>query len=66
MSGLLKKIAFYTIIILGIIYGYKYFTGKNLADLPGEINAKIQQKDTSETQIKHQYSIDKEKDMLKE
>jgi hypothetical protein len=37
MSALLKKIALYVIVILGILYGYKYFTGKSLGTLPAEI-----------------------------
>lgn len=44
MLSLLKKIAFYVLIILGILYGYTYFTGKSLLDLPAEIVSALQQK----------------------
>ncbi len=44
MSTLLKKIALFIIVFLGILYGYKYFTGKSLARLPAQINAFFQQK----------------------
>ncbi len=37
MSKLLKKIALYVLVILAVLYGYRYFTGKSLASLPSEI-----------------------------
>jgi len=37
MPTLLKKIALYIIVILAVLYGYKYFTGKSLGNLPSEI-----------------------------
>ena len=43
MAGLLKKITLYIIVILLIFVGYRYFTGKSLADLPDEIANFFQQ-----------------------
>ncbi len=42
MSGLLKKVACYALVVLGIFYGYQWLTGKSITTLPGEIVAKIQ------------------------
>jgi len=44
MLSLLKKIALYIIILLGIIYGYQYMTGKSIATLPQEIVNKLHEK----------------------
>jgi hypothetical protein len=57
MVGLLKKIALYLVVILGIMYGYQLLTGKSIAALPGEIVDKLQQKDTNvESTNLHYYS----------
>jgi hypothetical protein len=37
MATLLKKITISILVVLAILFGYKYFTGKSLADLPSEI-----------------------------
>lgn len=66
MLNLLKKIAFYLIIILGIIYGYQFITGKNLANLPGEIVDKLQQKDSRTESTNLRYYTDPAKNMPKE
>ncbi len=42
MFQLLKKIALYVLIILGIMYGYQFMTGKSIATLPREIVNKMQ------------------------
>ena len=42
MFGLLKKIVGYTLVALGVFYGYQWITGKSLMTLPQEIVAKIQ------------------------
>ena len=44
MFNLLKKIALYVLIILGIMYGYQYMTGKSIATLPRDIVGKLQEK----------------------
>ena len=49
MSNLIKKIALYVLIILGVIYGYRYITGKSIATLPREIVDKLQQKGPAES-----------------
>jgi hypothetical protein len=49
MFNLLKKIALYLIVILGIIYGYQYLTGKSIATLPQEIANKFKGKGPSES-----------------
>ncbi len=42
MFELLKKIACYALVVLGIFYGYQWITGKSITTLPQEIVAKIQ------------------------
>jgi hypothetical protein len=49
MIDLIKKSALYVLIILGIIYGYQYVTGKSIATLPREIVNKLQQKGPTES-----------------
>lgn len=49
MIDLIKKSALYVLIILGIIYGYQYVTGKSIATLPREIVNKLQQKGPAES-----------------
>ena len=49
MSNLIKKIALYVLIILGIIYGYQSITGRSIATLPREIVDKLQQKGPAES-----------------
>jgi hypothetical protein len=44
---LLKKFALYLLVILGVIYGYQFMTGKSIATLPREIYDKLQQKNTA-------------------
>jgi hypothetical protein len=44
MLNLIKKICLYLILLLGVIYGYQYLTGKNITDLPQEIVNKLQEK----------------------
>nr|WP_321467674.1 hypothetical protein [uncultured Desulfobulbus sp.] len=43
MPNSIKKIVLYVLVILGIIYGYQFLTGKSIATLPGEIVNRIQQ-----------------------
>lgn len=49
MFNLLKKLALYVLIVLGIMYGYQYMTGKSIATLPREIVNKLQQKGPAES-----------------
>ncbi|MDK9705654.1 MAG: hypothetical protein OEL83_01275 [Desulforhopalus sp.] len=58
MVGLLKKIALYLIVILGVMYGYQLLTGKSIATLPREIVDKLQQKDTKEESTNPHYYND--------
>lgn len=52
----LKKMALYVLLILGVIYGYQFLTGKSIATLPREIVDKLQQKDTTtESSNPHYY-----------
>lgn len=52
----LKKMALYILLILGVIYGYQFLTGKSIATLPREIVDKLQQKDTAtESSNPHYY-----------
>jgi hypothetical protein len=44
MFNLLRKIVISLILVLGIIYGYRYLTGKNITNLPWEIVNKLQEK----------------------
>ena len=66
MIELLKKIAIYLILILGIIYGYQYITGKSITTVPREIVDKLQQKDTRTESTNPQYYIDPAKKIPKE
>ena len=66
MSNLLKKYAIYLIVILGIIYGYQYMTGKSIATLPGKIADKLKQKVTGVESINPQSYRDPEKNILKD
>lgn len=49
MYNLIKKIAVYGIVLLGIVYGYQLLTGKSIATLPQEIFSKFQEKGSSES-----------------
>ncbi|MDP3478634.1 MAG: hypothetical protein Q8R88_02610 [Desulfoprunum sp.] len=49
MFFLLKKLALYVLIVLGIMYGYQYMTGKSIATLPREIVNKLQDKGPAES-----------------
>lgn len=66
MFKLLKKIAFYLIVTLGIIYGYHYLTGKSIATLPRDIVNTLQQKDTRTESTNLRYHTDPAKNMPKE
>ena len=66
MFKLLKKIAIYILIILGIIYGYQFLTGKSIATLPREINDKLQQKETQTESTNPHYYRDPAKNMPKD
>jgi hypothetical protein len=44
MFNLLKKVGLYLILLLGVIFGYQYLTGRSIADLPQEIVNKLQEK----------------------
>lgn len=49
MFNLIRKIVIYSIVLLGIIYGYRYLTGKSIATLPQEIVSKFQEKGSTES-----------------
>ena len=49
MLNLLKKIALYVIILLGVIYGYQYMTGKSIATLPRDVVNKFYEKGPAES-----------------
>jgi hypothetical protein len=49
MFILLKKIALYVIILLGIIYGYQYMTGKSITTLPRDVVNKFYEKGPAES-----------------
>lgn len=49
MFKLLKKIAFYSIILLGVIYGYQYMTGKSITTLPRDVVNKFYEKGPAES-----------------
>ena len=66
MFGLLKKIALYLIIILGIIYGYQFMTGKSITTLPKEIADKLLKKDTKTESTNPHYYNDPAKNLPKE
>lgn len=56
MIRLIQKIALYLLILLGIVYGYRYVTGRSIATLPGEIVGKLQQKGPAESTNPKYYS----------
>jgi hypothetical protein len=59
MFKLLKQIALYLLVLLGIIYGYQYMTGKSIATLPQEISKKFQGKGPDEsTNPKYHKNLD--------
>lgn len=64
MFGLLKKIALYLIVLLGIFYGYQYITGKSITTLPQEIVSKFHEKGPTES-TNPKYYKDPEKQLLK-
>lgn len=66
MLKLLKKITFYLIIILVIMYGYHFMTGKSITTLPREIVDKLQQKDTRTESTNPRYYTDPAKDIPKD
>ena len=49
MLNLLKKFSLYLIILLGVLYGYKYLTGKSIATLPQEIVNKLHEKSPTDS-----------------
>jgi len=49
MFALLKKIVLYSLIALGVMYGYRYMTGKSITTLPREIVNTLQQKGSTES-----------------
>lgn len=49
MFNLLKKIAIYGIILLGVIYGYQYMTGKSITTLPRDVVNKFYEKGPAES-----------------
>ena len=49
MARLLKKVALYALVLLGVVFGYQYLTGKSIATLPGDIVAKLNQKGPTES-----------------
>lgn len=61
MINLIKKIALYLLILLGVMYGYRYVTGKSITTLPGEIVNKLQQKGPAESTNPKYYSDPAEK-----
>lgn len=65
MIGSLMKLALLVLIVLGIIYGYQFMTGKSIATLPQEIVDKIQHKDPATNTTKSRYYTDPEKSMPK-
>lgn len=66
MVGSLMKVALYVLIILGIIYGYQFMTGKSIATLPKEIVDKMQNKDPTTNSTNPRYYTDPQKTMPKE
>ena len=56
MINFIKKIALYLLILLGIMYGYQYVTGKSITTLPREIVNKLQQKGSGESTNPKYYS----------
>ena len=65
MINLLKKIALYVLILLGIIYGYQYMTGKSITTLPRDIVNKLQQKSPAESTNPKYYNKDPEEQLPK-
>ncbi len=47
MISLVKKGILYLVIILGIIFGYFYLTGKSLSSLPSEVSGFFNQEGSS-------------------
>lgn len=66
MVGMLKKIALYLVVILGIMYGYQLLTGKSIATLPREIVDKLQQKDAKDESTNPRYYSDPAKRIPKD
>lgn len=66
MIELLKKIALYLIVILGIIYGYQFVTGESITTLPREIDDKLHQKKTETESTNPRYYIDPAENQIKE
>lgn len=56
MLKLIKKIALYIAVIIGIIYGYQFLTGKSITSLPKEIGDKLGRGETrTESANPHYY-----------
>ena len=49
MIRFVKKIVFYAALLVAIIYGYQYITGKSIATLPKELAGKLNQKGPAES-----------------
>ena len=49
MIRLVKKIILYGALLVAIIYGYQYMTGKSIATLPRELAGKLNQKGPAES-----------------
>jgi hypothetical protein len=65
MVNLIKKIAIYLLILIGISYGYQYLTGRSIVTLPRDIVEKLQEKEPSADSTNPKYYKKPNEDLLK-
>jgi len=65
MVHLIKKMAIYLLILLGLAYGYRYMTGKSITTLPRDIVDKLQEKSPPSDSTNPRYYKKPDEDLLK-
>lgn len=65
MVNLIKKIAIYLLILLGVSYGYRYMTGRSIVDLPRDIVNGLQEKGSDSDSTNPKYYKKPNEDLLK-
>lgn len=63
MINLIKKLAIYLVILIGIAYGYHSLTGRSIINLPGDIVARLQKKGPATESQNPKYYTDPAKRM---
>ena len=65
MVHLIKKMAIYLLILLGLAYGYRYMTGKSITTLPRDIVDTLQEKSPPSDSTNPRYYKKPDEDLLK-